>query len=98
MIPRISLTCFLLFALAAGFARERGPRVEVVCSMPPIPVRMNTQQVLVYELHITNFDVVPLALKRVEVFADDRNGAPSLTLADEKLSAAMIRVGDDDVE
>ena len=43
--------------------------------MPPIPVRMNTQQVLVYELHITNFDVVPLALKRVEVFADDRNGA-----------------------
>jgi len=93
MILRISLTCFLLFALAAGFARERGPRVEVVCSMPPIPVRMNTQQVLVYELHITNFDVVPLALKRVEVFADDRNGAPILTLAEEKLSAAMIRVG-----
>jgi hypothetical protein len=91
---RISLTCLLLVALAGvGAARERGPRVEAVCSMPPIPARMNTQQVLVYELHVTNFDVVPLTLKRVEVFADDRNGTPILILADEKLSAATIRAG-----
>lgn len=94
------LTSFLLLVLAgavlagaAAFARERGPRVEVVCSAAPIPVRMNTQQVLVYELHVTNFDVVPLTLKRVEVFADDRSGPPFFTLADEKLSRAMIRVG-----
>jgi murein DD-endopeptidase len=94
MTRRICLRFLLVFSFAAlVVARERGPRVEVVCSMPPIPVRMNTQQVLVYELHVTNFDVVPLTLKRVEVFANDRNGAPILALADEKLSAAMIRLG-----
>jgi hypothetical protein len=54
--------------LPSGFARERGPRVEVICPSSPIPVKLGDHQVLVYELHITNFDVVPLTLRRLEVF------------------------------
>jgi murein DD-endopeptidase len=89
----------LLAALAVlaffvpAMARERGPRVEVTCPAPPIPVRMDKQQVLVYELHITNFDVVPLTLKRVEVFAGDESNAPVASLGEKDLAAAMIRVG-----
>jgi hypothetical protein len=81
----------LLLALPLAFGRERGPRVEVVCPEPPIPVRMNDTRVLVYELHVTNFDVVPLTLKQVEVFGD--NKASLLSLVDSKLAAAMVRVG-----
>jgi hypothetical protein len=63
----------LIFAiLQAGFARERGPRVEVVCPAPPIPVKVDDKEVLVYELHVTNFDTVPLTLKRLEVFCGHR--------------------------
>ena len=85
----------LLIALGllnAALARERGPRVEVVCASPPLPVRIDKQPVLVYELHITNFDTVPLTLKRLDVFGNDEN-RPLITLADESLAAAMIQVG-----
>lgn len=96
LFGRAGTSLFFLIACVlagVGFARERGPRVEVVCPAPPIPVRMDKEQVLVYELHVTNFDVVPLTLKRVEVFANQESGAPISSLADDKLSAAMIRVG-----
>jgi hypothetical protein len=49
---------------------------------------------LVYELHITNFDTVPLRLKRFEVFADEESSGALSTLADATLSAEMIRVGE----
>jgi Peptidase family M23 len=85
-LPLISLL------LTPCMARERGPRVEVVCPSPPTPVAIGKIKVLVYELHITNFDTVPLTLKSVEIFANNSN--ESLTvLADEKLSAALVRVG-----
>jgi len=87
----ISLVAFAL--LNTGFARERGPRVEVVCPWTPVPVRIDKQQVLAYELHVTNFDVVPLMLKRLEVFASKESSAPLTALADDHLSAAMTRVG-----
>jgi hypothetical protein len=77
----------------AGSARERGPRVEVECPAPPVPVRIDKQQLLVYELHITNFDMVPVTLKRVEIFANKESSEPLSTLADDSLSASMIRVG-----
>lgn len=80
--------------ITAGFARERGPRVEVVCPSPPVPVRTNKQQVLVYELHVTNFDTVPLTLKRLEVFANEESNGALITLADATLSAGMTRVGE----
>jgi hypothetical protein len=67
--------------LPAGFARERGPRVEVVCLSPPVPVKLAEKQVLVYELHVTNFEAVPLTLKRLEVFADTENGQPLSIIA-----------------
>lgn len=79
--------------LVPGFARERGPRVEVVCPSEPVPVRINDQHVLVYELHVTNFDTVPLRLKSVEVFDNHATGTPLNTLSDDRLSAAMTLVG-----
>lgn len=95
MAGRVSLTVALLFLfITIGFARERGPRVEVVSPAPPVPVRLDTRQVLVYELHVTNFDSVPLTLKRLEVFANEESSAPLLTLADASLSATITQVGE----
>lgn len=82
----------LLF-LTPGGARERGPRVEVVCPAPPIPVTIGEKKVLVYELHITNFDTVRLMLKRIEIFVSPESNEPPITLEEDKLSAAMTRVG-----
>jgi hypothetical protein len=89
------LILLLVFGfISAGSARERGPRVEVVCPSSPIPVRLDKRQVLVYELHVTNFDTVPLTLKRFEVFANEESSEALSTLADAKLSAEMTRVGE----
>jgi hypothetical protein len=82
---------FLL--LTPCFARERGPRVEVVSPSPPIPVVIGKNKVLVYELHVTNFDTVPLTLKRVEIFAAQASSEPLTTFENDKLSAAMTRIG-----
>src|SRR5882762_9967489 len=93
--PRTLLTglaVLLAFAVAA-LARERGPRVEVTCASSPIPVRMDRQQALIYELHVTNFDAVPLTLKRLEVFAGEGSTGPLASLDESALAAAMIRVG-----
>lgn len=88
-----TLSILLLSSVTLLSARERGPRVEVVCPTPPIPVRMNTQHILVYELHITNFDTVPLTLKQLDVFGNEGRAAALLSLADDKLAKSMIRVG-----
>ena len=74
-------------------ARERGPRVDVVCPSAPIPVVINNAQVLVYELHITNFDTLPLSLKDLEIFGNEGSAAPIFKLEGDKLAAAMTRVG-----
>ena len=89
-----SLTIIILpiVFLAPSVARERGPRVEVVCPSPPIPVTMGKNTVLVYELHITNFDTVGLTLQRIEIFPND-DSESLIAFTDDKLSAAMVRVG-----
>ena len=93
-IPRLCFTGALLFALLqAGFTRERGPRVEVVCPSPPIAVKLAEQKVLVYELHITNFDMVPLTLKRLEVFADSDRSQPLKRISGDDLPAIMVEAG-----
>ena len=46
-----------------------------------------------YELNVINYDVVPLTLKRLEVFANEESTAPVASLADDHLSAVMIHVG-----
>ncbi|HSY33603.1 MAG TPA: M23 family metallopeptidase [Verrucomicrobiae bacterium] len=89
-----SLFLFVFGLVTGGFARDRGPRIEVGCLASPIPVRIDKQQVLVYELHVTNFDAVPLTLKRLEVLANEENSGALSTLADATLSGAMIRVGE----
>ena len=48
----------------------------MVCPSPPIPVTIGKHKVLVYELHLTNFDVVPLTLKRISIFAARENPIP----------------------
>jgi murein DD-endopeptidase len=83
----------VLILVAACFAREREPRVEVLCPSPPIPVTIGKNRVLVYELHLTNFDGVPLTLKRISIFAAQENSDPLATLEGEKLSTVMIRIG-----
>ena len=94
---RMSWAAFVLSIafglLSACFARERGPRVEVVCPSPPSPVMIGKNKVLVYELHVTNFDVVPLTLKGVSVFTAHEHPEQLTSLEEEKLSAAMARVG-----
>lgn len=91
---RVGFVVVALFgSVTPGFCRERGPRVEVVCPAPPIPVSLDKRQVLVYELHVTNFDMAPLTLKRVEVFASPKDTVALSTQADAELSKEMIRVG-----
>ncbi len=93
-LSRTGLVLSIAFVLlSASFARERGPRVEVVCPSLPIPVTIGKNKVLVYELHLTNFDVVPLTLERISIFADSENPDPLTTREGDKLSAAMIRIG-----
>jgi len=48
---------------------------------------------MVYELHVTNFDTVPLTLKRVEIFAAPQSSEPLTAFEGDKLLAATIRVG-----
>ena len=83
----------VLLLLTPSWARERGPRVEVVCPSPPIPVVIGKNKVLVYELHLTNFDTVPLTLKRLEIFAGRAGGEMLVTFEGDQLSAAMTRIG-----
>jgi hypothetical protein len=94
-LPLRAAVCILIaLGPATGcLGRERGPRVEVVCPSPPIPVRVDKRQVVVYELNVTNFDLVPLRLKRMAVFADEAGGAPLSALDGDALAKAMTRIG-----
>jgi len=77
----------------AARARERGPRVEVVCPQRPIPFPLDKHTVLAYELHITNFDDVPLALKRIRVFSNTNDAEGLLDLAGQPLYKATEWIG-----
>jgi hypothetical protein len=84
---------FVLAMLPAGFARERGPRVEVFCPSSPIAVRVADHKVLAYELHITNFDAVPLTLTRLEVFADAEKNQPLKIISGDTIPTVMAEAG-----
>jgi murein DD-endopeptidase len=99
MTSRTRTVSFLLMltavlgTLRGAFPRERGPRVEVVCPWPPIPVRIGERQVLAYELHITSFDKAPLTLSQMDIFGDtDETQALESVLGD-ALAPMMINVG-----
>jgi hypothetical protein len=93
-VLRSFFTFWIVFGMVqAALARERGPRVEVVCPSPPIAVKLAGQKVLVYELHITNFDTTQLTLKRLEVFADGDKSQPLKVISDDALAAVMVEAG-----
>jgi hypothetical protein len=83
----------VVLLLTPCFPRERGPRVEVLCPLPPSPATMGKNKVVVYELHVTNFDTVPVTLRRIEIFAKQKSSEPLVTFEDDKWLAAMTRVG-----
>src|SRR5689334_22394115 len=94
--PLLRPSLFLPFALLILIpcsARERGPRVEIECPLPPIAVSIAKNKVLVYELHVTNFDTVQLTLQHVEIFAYKGDSSPIFRLEGKELATAMIRVG-----
>lgn len=93
VVGPVSVLQVALLLLIPSFARERGPRVEVVCPSPPIAVAINRDKVLVYELHVTNFDTVPLVLKHVEIFANGKDDVPIISLDGNQLAMAMTRIG-----
>jgi murein DD-endopeptidase len=95
---RRSILLLLLFVCVFGashiaLSRERGPRVEVVCPWSPIPVTIGEDRVLVYELHITNFDKVPLTLSKLEVFGDTGGAQALESASDDALAPMMVNLG-----
>jgi hypothetical protein len=56
-------------------------------------VKLGEQQAFVYELHVTNFDSVPLTLNHLEVFADAENTQPLVAISGDGLSKLIIEVG-----
>src|SRR5216683_991096 len=89
----LTILGFLVWQFGAG--RERGPRAEVRCPSAPVPVKLVEQQAFVYELHVTNFDSVPLTLNHLEVFADAEKAQPLVAISGDGLSKLIIEVGAD---
>jgi murein DD-endopeptidase MepM/ murein hydrolase activator NlpD len=95
-VPRLKLllTVAIVFGiLQVGHARERGPRIEVVCPSAPIPVEIGDHKVLVYELHVTNFDKVPLTLSELETFANSEKDQLLLSASGDELRNMIHNVG-----
>lgn len=90
---RLALAAFVFMAFQAAGARSRGPRVEVVCPKPPIPVEIAGKQVLAYELHITNFDSVAVTLQQMAVFSDSGTNASLATLTGDTLNESITVIG-----
>jgi biotin carboxyl carrier protein len=67
------------------------PFVEVRVPKPPTVAHLNDQNVLVYELHLTNLAATPLTLKRVVALGD--GGASLSDVADSALTGAVARRG-----
>src|SRR5437867_2486682 len=68
------------------------PAVEVRVPKAPTVAHGDGKDVLIYELHVTNFVGQILTLKRVEVL-DGAGGAPLAVLADSALTAMISRRG-----
>lgn len=70
-----------------------GASLDVHVPAAPAPVRIGGRAHLAYELHITNFRAVDIALARIEVSADPRTGGPLATYQDADLRGSLTRVG-----
>ena len=60
--------------------------VEVMTPKPPTPVMVEGRQVLVYELHITNFASSPLKLTEIQVFAVSEKSSPAEVTGGDKIA------------
>jgi peptidase M23-like protein len=82
----------VIVALPIALVSVTAPaRVEIETPAPPTLALIDSQRVLVYELHITSFARTPLELRRIEVL-----GSPTLSLAtyrDSALAALLQTVG-----
>src|SRR5207249_7376361 len=82
----------VMVGLPIALASVTAPaRVEIETPEPPTPVVVDSQRVLVYELHITSFARTPLELRRIEVF--DRPALPLANYRDSALVALLQTVG-----
>ena len=87
----------LLFAALAplppALATVREPRVDIKCPALPSLVNAESKSVLVYELHITSFESVPLLLKSVRISGDAAGSAPLAAFSGHALSPITDSVG-----
>ena len=82
----------VMVGLPIALASVTAPaRVEIETPEPPTPVVIDSQRVLVYELHITSFARTPLELRHIEVFG--RPALPLATYRDSALAALLEPVG-----
>ncbi len=87
-----SLFLSLVAGSSAAQAPERQARVDVQVPRNPTPVVTNGKRVLVYELHVTNFDPRSLVLRQVDVYGRSQS-APLFTLRDSALRQSVSAVG-----
>lgn len=87
---------WLAFVLSAGaWASDRPPLsdgFDLRVPWVPSPVAVSGHARLVYELHLTNFDVQPLTLERVEIM-DVASNRSVLALTGDDLRRALAPVG-----
>jgi hypothetical protein len=85
----------LALAVPQGAAAQAQfpPFVEIRAAKPPTVASGNGASFLVHELHVTNFQPVPLTLTRVEVLSGDADRRVLLALEDSALLRALSRPG-----
>lgn len=81
----------LNFETGFGQAAPNAP-AEIRIPILPTPVKANGRLLLVYEIHITNFQASEIALNRVEVYGDATNDTIA-SLKDDSLLATIFRPG-----
>src|SRR6266566_4098511 len=82
----------VMVGLPIALASVTAPaRVEIETPEPPIVAVIDSQRVLIYELHITSFARTPLELRRIEVLG--RAALPLATYRDSALVALLQTVG-----
>ena len=89
----------VLFVLGGPYrpaAQVRVPpsaSLDVQIASAPMPVRIGGRIHLAYELHLTNFRAVDLALTSIEVLGGTRDSVPLVTYRDDGLRAGLARAG-----
>lgn len=92
----MAVLCFIVVALAVSVsltAASREPRVELKCPVSPAIVNAESKPTVAYELHITNFESVPITVRSVEIFAGSPNGSRLASFSGKDLSAIVDLVG-----